>query len=390
MKKNKKIILLILMIITILPEIVIAAEAGTEYLICDGKRIPAVIVHMSSSFMTLIKIAIPILLVISGMISFIKVTYSSSVEDEMKKAKTKLVRNILAASIIFFIFSIINFAVSLVAGANNNFMSCAKCFINDDESKCEFKYLIDEELEQGFINNAPEQEKEEPIRQNLGTDEPEQTPNTQTQIPSGKDKYKLIIENNGVEYMQSIDNPNNKVLIVNKTYSLPDIYKPSEQVTSDSCTDAKCFDPYTWRGYEEMYEKAKAEQGFDLNITSGYRSYSYQKILYNNYVQASGKEAADTFSARPGHSEHQTGLAMDIINASDSFIGTPQAKWLNDNCYKYGFIIRYPKGKESITGYKYEPWHIRFVGKTLAKELYNNGNWITLEEYFDLTSEYRG
>ena len=108
----------------------------------------------------------------------------------------------------------------------------------------------------------------------------------------------------------------------------------------------------------------------------------------NHYVNRQGKQAADTFSARAGHSEHQTGLAFDLNNASDSFIGTKEAIWVNSNCYKYGFIIRYPKGKENITGYKYESWHLRYVGVDLATKLYNNGNWITLEEHFNLTSSY--
>jgi LAS superfamily LD-carboxypeptidase LdcB len=99
-----------------------------------------------------------------------------------------------------------------------------------------------------------------------------------------------------------------------------------------------------------------------------------------------GKDATDTFSARPGHSEHQTGMAMDIIEASSAFEGTPAAIWLAENCYKYGFIIRYPKGKENITGYKYEPWHIRYLGKDTAWAVYNSG--LTLEEYLGIDSVY--
>ncbi len=92
------------------------------------------------------------------------------------------------------------------------------------------------------------------------------------------------------------------------------------------------------------------------------------------------------FSARAGHSEHQTGLTIDCNDASDSFVGTPEAEWLAEHASEYGFIIRYPKGKEDITGYKYEPWHIRYVGKDLAQELDSSG--LTLEEYFGIISEY--
>jgi len=126
----------------------------------------------------------------------------------------------------------------------------------------------------------------------------------------------------------------------------------------------------------------------NLYISSGFRSYSYQENLYNNYVAQDGQLAADTYSARPGHSEHQTGLAFDLNTIDDSFAYTEEGKWVKDNCQKYGLILRYPKGKEAQTGYQYESWHLRYVGKELAQELYNNGNWITLEEHFNLTSEY--
>ena len=129
--------------------------------------------------------------------------------------------------------------------------------------------------------------------------------------------------------------------------------------------------------------------GLNLWIASGYRSYATQKRLYNNYVSSDGKEAADTYSARPGYSEHQTGLAFDLNSVEESFANTDEGKWVKDNCYRYGLIIRYPKGKESITGYIYEPWHLRYVGVKLATKLYNDGDWITLEEYFGVDSKYK-
>jgi D-alanyl-D-alanine carboxypeptidase len=128
-------------------------------------------------------------------------------------------------------------------------------------------------------------------------------------------------------------------------------------------------------------------------VQSGFRSYGTQERLYNNYVARDGKKEADKYSARPGHSEHQTGLAFDVCATnrpciSNEFDNTPEAKWLSDNCYKYGFILRYVKGKENETGYQNESWHFRYVGKDIAKELYNNGDWITLEDYLGVTSEY--
>ncbi len=129
--------------------------------------------------------------------------------------------------------------------------------------------------------------------------------------------------------------------------------------------------------------------GLSLSIVSGYRSYVTQRNTYNNYVARDGQAVADTYSARPGHSEHQTGLAIDVNSLLVSFENTPEGQWLKDNCYKYGFILRYPKGKDSITGYMYEPWHFRYVGNSLAEQLYNSGDWITLEEYLGINSVYQ-
>ena len=101
-----------------------------------------------------------------------------------------------------------------------------------------------------------------------------------------------------------------------------------------------------------------------------------------------GKENADRYSARAGYSEHQTGLAIDVNTIDMSFDNTSESVWLRENAYKYGFIIRYPKGKEEITGYMYEPWHIRYVGKELSNKLYKDGSYITLEEYYGINSKY--
>ena len=165
------------------------------------------------------------------------------------------------------------------------------------------------------------------------------------------------------------------VLVVNKTYSLPETY-------GDGITDE------VNAAFNDMKAAALTE-GLNLNICSGFRSYETQSGLYNSYVNRDGKEAAETYSARPGYSEHQSGLAMDINMASDAFNSTPEAKWLSDNAYKYGFILRYPNGKSDETGYKYESWHYRYVGVDLASKLYNDGDWITLEDYFGIKSEYK-
>ena len=118
------------------------------------------------------------------------------------------------------------------------------------------------------------------------------------------------------------------------------------------------------------------------NLVSGYRSYYDQKSTYNYWVSVYGQKDADTISARPGHSEHQTGLAFDITSLNSSYGETEEGIWLRENCFKYGFIIRYPKGKEHITGYAYEPWHIRYVGVEHATYIMNNN--LTLEEYLGI------
>jgi len=118
-----------------------------------------------------------------------------------------------------------------------------------------------------------------------------------------------------------------------------------------------------------------------IKNASGYRSYNYQVNLYDNYVKKDGKEAADTYSARPGFSEHQTGFALDINMDNINFYETIEYQWLSKNAYKYGFILRYPKDKEYITGYKFEPWHYRYVGRKHSKKIYENN--LTLEEYIE-------
>ena len=165
----------------------------------------------------------------------------------------------------------------------------------------------------------------------------------------------------------------NGILIANKTYALPSTYNPG-------------VDPVAKVALQNMFDAARAD-GLNLFIRSGFRSYATQQRLYNNYVSRDGVAEADRYSARAGHSEHQTGLAFDINKADSSFEGSPEAIWLAANCHKYGFIIRYPAGKESITGYIYEPWHVRYLGIEAATDVYNSG--LCLEEYLGITSVYQ-
>lgn len=182
-------------------------------------------------------------------------------------------------------------------------------------------------------------------------------------------------------------------VVVNKGSTLPSDYVPANLTVPDIPLRYSASDPAmqvrsdTAAALEKLVSAAK-QDGISLELTSGYRSYSYQVAVYNGYVKNSGVKDADTFSARPGHSEHQTGLAADLEPLSGQceldqcFGGLPEGKWLAANAYKYGFIIRYPKNKENLTGYEYEPWHVRYVGTALAGQINKSGQ--TLEQFFGL------
>ncbi len=134
--------------------------------------------------------------------------------------------------------------------------------------------------------------------------------------------------------------------------------------------------------FEQMAQDAK-RNNLNIRAISTYRTYSYQKELYDNYVKNSSIEEADKYSARAGYSEHQTGLVVDCdnkINYYENFEKTPEFKWMQQNAHKYGFILRYPKNKEYITGYNYESWHYRYVGSIIATYIQKNN--ITFEEYY--------
>jgi D-alanyl-D-alanine carboxypeptidase len=162
------------------------------------------------------------------------------------------------------------------------------------------------------------------------------------------------------------------ILIANKSYTLPSDYDPGLDPTAES----------------QFYalSAAAAQEGLNIWLASGYRSYNYQYEIYNTYVSQYGKDTADTFSSRPGYSDHQTGLAIDVNSIDDSFGDTAESDWLAAHAHEYGFIIRYPEGKESVTGYKYEPWHIRYIGVEKATAVYNSG--LSLEEYLGIDSYY--
>ena len=195
-------------------------------------------------------------------------------------------------------------------------------------------------------------------------------PETETEkdIPAGgetEDVPEPAETSTGLTYIDGI-------LVVNKTYPVPADYNPG-------------VDPEAQSAFNKMQADAY-ELGLNIYISYGFRSYDYQAGLYQRYVDRSGQAEADRQSARPGHPEHQTGLAFDLNSITDEFKDTDEGKWVTENCHNYGFIIRYPADKESVTGYMYEPWHIRYLGVETAQAVHDSG--LCLEEYLGITSKY--
>lgn len=169
-------------------------------------------------------------------------------------------------------------------------------------------------------------------------------------------------------------------VLVNKYYYLGPDYVPTDLIELKEYGYGS-LRKVAYDAYVKMYEAAKKD-GVSFYVTSSYRSYKTQVIIYNRYLTIDPQEKVDIYSARPGFSDHQTGYTVDILTSGhdfDTFYLTPAAKWLADNAYKYGFILRYPKGLEQATGYEYEAWHFRYVGD-VAEDVYKSG--LSYDEYF--------
>lgn len=185
--------------------------------------------------------------------------------------------------------------------------------------------------------------------------------------------------------------PDSLLLLANKKHKLPSGYQPSDLVAVTIRTsNGTCqLRSEASEALTKMNAAAQAD-GVTLMISSAFRDEAYQTSLYNNYVAKYGVASADTFSSRPGYSDHQTGLAMDFVEGSaadftDDFESTASGQWLAANAHLYGFIMRYPKGKQDITGYDYEPWHFRYVGVDYATSIYSTDPTESFEEYFRVT-----
>lgn len=212
---------------------------------------------------------------------------------------------------------------------------------------------------------------------------------SQTQSPSSANKTTPTNANQKVIVDK---NPSGILVLVNKTHKLPDGYVPNNLIIPNVAF------PYSGN-YEKMHMRAVAahaletmfnaakKDGIKLYAQSGYRSFKRQTAIFAANVKRYGEKQASRVSAHPGTSEHQTGLAMDITSSDvndlliQKFGDTKEGKWVALHAHEYGFIIRYPKGKEQITGYEYEPWHLRYVGKKVATYIYNHH--ITLEKYIE-------
>lgn len=296
-----------------------------------------------------------------------------------KRNKTnKWINSVIAVLFILIVGSII------WVGTNEwNVKKAVESLQSDSDGTAEFQE-IEPGQEDDLQNNQDQKDSgtdtegpvEEPLRKikepSSIPDHKEKTDSRAERDQPGKDHPTGYIE--GQELPQEpkyVDG----ILLANKQYPLPKDFAPGES------KEAR-------QAFDEMAAEALLS-GINLQAFSTYRAYDYQVTLYNRYVERDGQEAADRYSARPGYSEHQTGLAFDIgeVNhekhwASPTFGDTEAGKWLAANAYKYGFILRYPKGKEDVTGYMHESWHYRYVGKKEAEEIFKRN--ITLEEYLGI------
>ncbi len=187
------------------------------------------------------------------------------------------------------------------------------------------------------------------------------------------------------EIIKQTDTSKGNLMLVNKFYKLDKDFTPNDlvDISLQYSYNNNSISEIVYENYINMWHAAKNEKDFTLIVTSSYRNYETQEELHERYRAQGGLHFADSIAARPGHSEHQVGLALDIVsfnkNFSD-FINSEEALWLKENAHNFGFILRYPKEKQHITGYSYEPWHYRYVGNEVAQYIYENN--ITFDEYY--------
>lgn len=234
----------------------------------------------------------------------------------------------------------------------------------------------------------PAPEAEEPVE----TDKDEQ-PTTEPEPPAEEEPAAdPAVPSQPIELNGQANLELDALVLVNKQIALPSDYQPADLVTAnidfvDSATgERRMLRKEAARAIESLMKDAKAD-GIDLKGTSAFRTYAYQVQLFNAYVARDGKEQAMKYSAPPGHSEHQTGLAIDVSSASVGYQltqeleQTTEGKWLADNAHEYGFIVRYQRAYEAETGYMYEPWHLRYIGVDHATNVHKTN--VPFERYLE-------
>lgn len=282
--------------------------------------------------------------------------------DNMKKRKLKK-----GPKIILLLLIIILIIVGIVIKQDNNKENIQKKELTKEEQKLQ-KLKEVPYYKKGYKTRYLEYQKENP---NLSTED------IITYVNIGTDKPYYT-------NTKPSENLNTNLVLVNKYNYLTEDYIPEnlEELELDYARSGMQLVSEAKEAFETLSKEARKD-GMTIIAMSSYRSYDYQVNLYNKYVETDGKEAADTYSARAGYSEHQTGLAVDVYNKVlpyTSFEETEEFNWMQENAYKYGFILRFPKDKVNITGYQYESWHYRYVGKEAAKYIHNHD--LTLEEYY--------
>lgn len=222
----------------------------------------------------------------------------------------------------------------------------------------------------------------------------ESTGMVQAELATAKGENKADMK----EEIKKIGQNNSNLILVNKNYSIDSSYKsqdlviPKVNCLKSSSDENRKMTKEASQALEDMFSDAKKEN-IKLMLVSAYRSYESQEKVYKDKIKNAGTEEANKYVAKPGTSEHQTGLAVDVNSVpftelAEDFEKTKEGKWIKENCSEYGFIIRYPKGKEEKTGYSYEPWHLRYVGKETAKAIMSNN--LTLEEYLESLVKNKG
>ncbi|OWZ83703.1 M15 family metallopeptidase [Natranaerobius trueperi] len=278
----------------------------------------------------------------------------------------------------------------------NDLKNEAEEVIEEDENTVEDNPPSENPSDNELVNNKSNEEN----NQNENTkDEPNNPEDEDTE--EEQDNYSEELAEHIEEHEESLEkdpegekivtNVLDKLVLVNKEFNLPSDFTPPDLVEPNipfivDEGERRYMREEAARSLEDLFSCAEKEQIGIIGV-SGYRSYETQRRIFNNYVEQNGEEEANKFSARPGQSEHQTGLAMDVSSASvdfglrQSFGETKEGQWLIENAPDFGFIIRYPEGKEHITGYIYEPWHLRYVGEEHAQKISEKG--VTLEQYLE-------